>query len=531
MGHAKEQKSGEHFYPPPSRGREVVHLPVREVVVLEDRALVRRRGKVSVEAGRSQLMLEGVAPVLQEVSLRGDSKEGKITELRVRRAMRLRGAHQPKEACALEAKLEALEDRFNQVGEERSRATQRHALVMRMLARSVVEMPQDAAFGLNNEELWREAFDSTSKRARELVDRALAHYFDESDLAEEVSRVAGERQALNHRDLDFVAWIELDIESEEARELEVSVEYIVPNALWRPLHSAWLEMNGTLRFSCRAAVWQNTGEDWQDAKLSFSTACSSLGTEPPLLEDDLLSAQRKPERIVFEQRQVGVEQAGLGHGGASDQGAVELPGVDDGGELQNLEAAAPVSVVSDGQLNIIPLFSFEVQSEERLVCMPELVPKVFRKVVQTNESGQPLLAGPVELIRESGFVGWTRVFYVAPGERFALSFGHDADLRVVRSQKNESEVDGIDGWSHNDVWVQHHLSNISGEAKAFELIERVPVSEVEHVRVEINDDECEPETPQVDEEGFCRWNIELGANGHGTVALSFRISSAPEGEL
>lgn len=532
MGRAKQQQREgfERFYPPPTRGRDALLLPVREVTLLEDRALVRREGKVSLGVGRSQLLVEKVAPVLQEASLRGEAEGGRVTEIHVRRAMRLRRESKPEQIRALEQKLEALEDRFNQAGEDRARAAERHALVMRMLARSVEEMPQDAAWGLVNEQVWRDSFDSLSKRARELVDGALAHYFEERDLAEEAQRVAGERQALDRRDLDFVAWIEIDIESEQAGEVLLSVEYVVPNALWRPLHSAWLHPGGKLDFSCRAAVWQNTGEDWVDAKLFFSTARSSLGIEPPLLDDDLLSARRKPERVVLEQRQVAVQQAGLGHDVGSDQGAVELPGVDDGGELQNLEASEPVTLPSDGRLNIVPLFSFEAISEERLVCMPELATKVFRDVVQSNESGRPLLAGPVELIRDSGFVGWTRLLYVAPGERFSLSFGHDDGLRVFRNQKNESEVDGVDGWSHNDAWVQLYVSNISGEPKAFELMERVPVSEIEHVRVQINDDECEPEAPQVDENGFCRWRLELEPNGHESVALSFRISTAPDVE-
>jgi len=50
--------------------------------------------------------------------------------------------------------------------------------------------------------------------------------------------------------------------------------------LWRPLHEARLFADDRLLMSSSAVVWQNTGEDWSNVDLSFSTALSSLGVEP-----------------------------------------------------------------------------------------------------------------------------------------------------------------------------------------------------------------------------------------------------------
>src|SRR5215217_4754121 len=62
------------------------------VTLLEDRARVVRRGSVKLIAGRNQLFIPGMAPVLQDVSLRAETQSpgARIADARVRRAMRIR---------------------------------------------------------------------------------------------------------------------------------------------------------------------------------------------------------------------------------------------------------------------------------------------------------------------------------------------------------------------------------------------------------------------------------------------------------
>src|SRR5689334_21518711 len=86
--------------------------PVSAVTLLEDRARVVRRGTVKLTAGRTQLFVPGVAPVLQDVSLRAEvtSPGVRIADARVRRAMRVRSEDRPDELRALEEEIRALHD-------------------------------------------------------------------------------------------------------------------------------------------------------------------------------------------------------------------------------------------------------------------------------------------------------------------------------------------------------------------------------------------------------------------------------------
>ncbi len=539
---AVELSQEELSFPPLSDDLRELILPVREVTLLEDRAQVRRAGRVSLEPGRNRLLVRDVAPVLQDVSLRGevvaepDQGRGpfRLTDVRVRRAMRVRTSEKPGLAGELEGQIEAVERRFEEVGEDREHSAQRYDVVVEMLEKGAREIPQDAAWGLVNHQVWHDTFETLCKRARQLLQHNVEGYLDQLDLMDELERLTAARYALDRWDTEFVAWIEADIEAEAAGEAEVRIEYVVPNALWRPFHAATLLDDGRLRFRSAAAVWQNTGEDWKEAQLFFSTARSSLGTEPPRLNDDLLQAQRKDERIVVEQRQVAIQSTGPGREKsgprARPSGALDLPGVDDGGDVQNLRARGPSTIPSDGRLNVIPVFEFEAEAERTLISVPELEQKVFLKATASNRGPHPILAGPVELIREGGVTGWTKCLFVSPGERFELSFGHDDGMRVYRTSKTEAETDPVDQWTRRSNRITLYLSNLEGRDKDLEVVERIPRSEIEHVKVRLLEDECEPELPELDDQGFCRWNLTIPANDRTALKLVWELATAPDVE-
>ena len=519
------------FFPELDPERAPLGAPIREVTLLEDRARVRRAGRVALEAGHNRLLVRDVAPVLQDVSLRGEVAGGgaaRMTDLRVRRAVRVRSADRPEQARELDQRIEQLIERFAELSEERARGEQRYGVLLDILGKAMSEIPEDAAWGMVNQQLWHDTLEAMFKRARGLVEGVVEQYGTQLDLCEDAERLAAQRRAFDRWDSELVAWIELDVDAPAAGEAELRVEYVVPCALWRPLHSARLTAAGTLQFRSAAAVWQNTGEDWSDVQLLFSTARSSLGTEPPLLGDDLLQAQRKAERIVVEQREVAVQRAGLGRegGGGVPTTAVELPGVDDGGDIQTLAGRGPSRIASDGRLSMVPIFEFEAPADCRLVTMPELAPKAFLKAILSNASPHPILAGPVELLRESGVVGWTRVLFVAPRERFELSFGHDDAVRVYRASKTETRRDEVDGWNHTQTLVGVCLSNLEDQEKQLEVMERIPVSEIEHVRVRLVEEQCRP-MPKLDKDGFCSWQVTLPPHAQSSLKLGSRVSTAP----
>lgn len=517
-------------------------LPIALVTVLEDRAQVRREGKIALTQGHNRLALWGIAPVVQDVSLRVEivapSGAGRVLDARVRRALRVGHKEKPEVAGALERRIDELVRGYADAADEKGRADERAVVIVDMMEKAMSEVPEDAAWSLGHPQTWRETWEALSGKARALRGEGRGFVEQMHKLAEEIGLLGRQRALLDRPDTSFACVIEIDVDAAASLSAaELVIEYTVPNALWRPFHTAELKTAekraAGLRFSSQAAVWQNTGEDWIDCELSFSTARSSLGHEPPKLVDDKLNARKKDQRVVVEAREVAVSHAGLGRGGGGGGPpvGVSLPGVDDGGDVQTLRSQGKVTVLSDGRPSFIPVFDFESDAITSLVVMAELETAgtgggAFFKSTQQHTGIKPILAGPVELVRSSGFVGTTSTLYVAPGERFALGFGPDHDVRVQRTVDSEEAVDEIDQWKRRTVQVSIFLSNLAADEKQLEISERIPVSEIEQVKVTLVADKTSG-APELNEHGMLTWKMALPASGRLRLQLVYVVATAP----
>ncbi|MFV8751733.1 mucoidy inhibitor MuiA family protein [Nannocystaceae bacterium ST9] len=515
-------------------------VPVVEVTLLEDRALVVRRGTIDLPPGRSRLRLEGVAPVLVDktltASLRAREGEAELPEgVRVRDA-KLARVWVTTDAQRPEALVELIvAQRAKQA--ERKAAHERRVLLDRELAslaslnaQLLHEIAEDVGWAKQESASWAAQLDQLDQRQHELgeqrcvADQAIARL--DRDLRDLQAGIEGQAKL----ESSARAAIELELINAEplGRSVELRVDYLVPGALWRPWHTARLiegEGKAKLEFRCEGCVWQSTGEDWHDAQLVFSTERPSLGVAPPLLQTDTLRVRKKGATVEVQTRDQKIHTAGLGagesEGGSKQVAQDDLPGIDDGGEALLLRGLAKASVPSDGKPYRVPIFEFESAAETALVCTPELVAAVLLRSRQTNQASHPLLAGPVDLVRHSGLVGRTSILFIAPGERFELGWGPDSSLRVHRSvELLVQERKTLSSWTRKPRKVEVKLSNLGPEPRTLEVKERIAVSEVEKVEVELVD---ASRKAKPDKDGFVTWEVRLPGFGHEELLVHWTL--------
>ncbi len=515
-----------------------LNAPVCVVTLLEDRAQVRRIGKVNLTSGLWRVRVEQVAPVLSDKSLRaeffGDYPGARIDDVRVRRQMLVKETDRPAEVQALEAEFRSLLATFNNITEDRQHLESGFEQVNSILAKGLQELPVDAVWGQLDPKSWREQLSTLFKQLRDLRAEILNSYHNQQHLRQQIDDLITKAQALSRPDMVYAAHIEADLMIPQEGEYELAFDYVVPNAMWRPWHQArlLLEDKPSVTFRVDGCVWQRTGEDWTDVDLVFSTARASLGTEPPLLSDDALGVREKSQQIIIQARNQTIQTTGLGTGAAPSApvetpATVEVPGVDDGGEVRNLRSATKATVPSDGRPYRVPIFSFSSEAFVEYVLMPEVACQVVLKSEQANAAGFPILAGPVDLVRSTEFVGKTSIGFIAPGEKFALGWGPDAAMRVQRTTTQKRKQDHLTKWNKVATMTKLFLSNIGAEPRVVKTTERIPVSELEQVKVEVIAEKT-TDGVQPDENGLCTWNFTLEPYSQLEASLVFAVSAAPE---
>ncbi len=506
-----------------------LQAPVAEVTLLEDRAQVTRRGTIDLDAGLARLRLPDVAPVISDKTLRVVLEEGPagatLADFRVRRRARRREADRPQRIAELDELLRQARQRVAALRQQaallKDEAQQLVALQLQLLAESA----SDASWDRADPQQWAQQLNQLEAFEADALQRGREKAFEIQDGEQEVADLVRRRQALEQPSSELGAALEADLQLPQAGRCTLAFVYTVPSACWRPQHSALLlesERGPRLRFSSDACVWQSSGEDWQQARLRFSTARPSLGLEPPLLGEDLLHAQPRQEQMEVQAREETLRTTGLG-GRAAAAEPEDLPGVDDGGEALLLDAAHPADVPSDGRPYRVPLGSFESAVESQLVAMPELAAAAVWRHTLSNEGPFPVLAGPVDLLASSGLTGRGSVRFVAPKERFPIGFGPDPAIRVHRRCEETPRKPGpLSRWRSVDHLVELKLSNIGDEARQVLVTERVPVSEVEQVRVVLDEKETSGGA-RPDKDGMLSWTLQLAPGGTETLRLRYGL--------
>ena len=496
-----------------------IDLPVVQVTLLEDRALVTRRGDVALLPGLNRLLVAAVAPVLVDKTLAVDPGEGvEVVDARVARRKVVREEDRPEQVAELDRQIREIDQARARLVREQTLVAGHLKGLTRASVQAIDELAVDASWGRLDPAGWEARFDQLHGAEAIQRERAAVQGHELAQLIVRRQDLQARRDAANSVSSTVRADLQLVLASEHASDVEVTVEYLVPGACWRPWHRAAIQ-DGLLRFRCDGCVWQNTGEDWSDVRLLFSTERASLGVEPPELFADELRIRPVGRAVRVQTRDQEIHTAGLGGGGTTT--VPDMPGIDDGGEPRRLAAMSPARVPSDGRPHRFPSFEFEVPFTEQRVVKGELVQAVVVRTEHDNGGAQPLLPGPVDLVRDSGLVGRTWLDFTAPGETFELGWGPDLALRVYREHDREPlDQKLLSSWTATRHEIKVRLSNIGPDDKVVEVTERVPVSELDKVKIEL---ESSDPAGSPDEDGFLTWSLNVPGYRQDEVRVEYEV--------
>ncbi|MDH6113553.1 uncharacterized protein (TIGR02231 family) [Kitasatospora sp. MAP12-15] len=522
----------------------VLPLPVTAVTCLEDRALIERTTTVRLVPGLQRLRLGPITALAVDRSLRTELKAHEtgatVLDAHLTRSWTPRPPGPPgAEDSALVHRLDELREEQRRAAQSIQRLASRLALLDQLGAELLREIAEGTGRGEAEPARWSHELQRVEAEQESYGERLRAARTRVAELEQRTKELRDALAAAESEPAELNAYVELTVHADRQTTAELTVGHLTPCALWRPAYRAAFT-GATLRLESDAMVWQRTGEEWTDVRLTLSTARSALAAEPPRLHEDVLTLRElsSGERRTLDVELREEEISTLGPDGAGGaQGpplaGTELPGVDDGGEVRVLRAPAPASVPGDGRGHRVPLGAFSVPAAAELASAPELSPLVTEVVAFRNPADHPLLAGPVDLVRGSGFTGRGELRFTAAGAPAELAFGSSDGYRVLRETAEVRGSTGLAGLGQRTVLtrtVRVHVSRLSapdeqGEQK-ITLRERIPVSEVSAVEVRLRREECRPAPAELDAEGVLRWELSLPPGGRRTVTLVYEISAS-----
>lgn len=482
-------------------------LPIVRVTVLEDRAVIERRGEVTLTAGLQRLSIPGLPAIAVDRSVQATLVGGTVIDARLQRRWQ-KEDDLPVDNAALERKIKDVDAELRLKTLECERADARLALCLKAREEVVRSIRDAAGAGTGSSDGWKVQLDSVNSAVEQAEAQRLRVRREQSVLFHRHQEALAAKQQTNRRQDQLLTHAELNVQHPGGT-ATLTLRYLVPCAAWRPAYRAMLstvENGERVQLECEGVVWQRTGEDWTHVELVLSTARPTLGATPPKLIEDWLYLRDKTaiEKQVVDVAVREEEIQTTGEGGAVT--VTTVPGVDDGGEPQHLQAQHRARVPSDGEPHRVPLFQLSAPATSELIAMPEQSPLVHRIARFDNTSAQPLLAGPVDLVRLSGYVGRGAIKFTAPGERLKLSFGSEDALRVARVEQTHEDT-SLFGKKTVTHTVKLFVSNAGDKPVSLGIDERIFVSEVEAVEVKVLKEKSKPPPSGVDKDGIARFDV------------------------
>ena len=238
-----------------------IDAPVVEVTLLEDRGLVRRRGRVVLPPGRVRLRIHGVAPVLVDKTAAAEltAVEGatlpphmRVLDLEVERRRVTEDSERPAELAVIRARRREKEGERDAMLASVRLAEADIASLDALADLTVSELAQDVAWGRTDLAATRSDLDRVEAesiaRSRSVCELQHALARIERDLQDLLHLEA----AASHESSRATASMLVTAvnPSEGEIEAELRVDYVVPGAMWRPWRSIPRERATTARACC-----------------------------------------------------------------------------------------------------------------------------------------------------------------------------------------------------------------------------------------------------------------------------------------
>lgn len=264
----------------------VVEAPIDRVTVYSNRAQVTRAARPLLPSGPTVLRFERLPPTIEPTSVRVSATGARVLRAEVSSVQT--------EAIAVDSfraqleKLEALQASRQALVDARQLAREELELIQTLQPASFVEAAQRNGRPLPKVSMsgWLETADFFIRRADQSRKRIESLHEDLRPLDREIKTLADALSKLKlGNGLRRYTEVWAVVDSPRAKATSVRLTYRVPGPRWQPVYDLHYDpVESALVVYTGAVVAQQTGEDWTDANLSFSTGVPEDGIAlPPLL--------------------------------------------------------------------------------------------------------------------------------------------------------------------------------------------------------------------------------------------------------
>ncbi|HMG82378.1 MAG TPA: DUF4139 domain-containing protein [Ferruginibacter sp.] len=320
----------------------------------------------------------------------------------------------------------------------------------------------------------------------------------------------------------------LQLNCAEAGRYDFTVSYITQNAYWEPFYDLKADnITSPLQIIYRAKIYQTTGIDWKQVKLSLSTSTPNESGNAPSMDTWFVDYTQpvvyyaSPAMSMMKKTEDDKEQsAQVTTRGASND-------LDEHTAIANKELNVsfdidlPYDVPTNGKAQTAILKKYTVPASYKFFSIPKLDNQAYLLAQISDWEKLNLLPGEANIIFEGTYIGKSFIDPSSTDDTLKLTMGVDKRVVVTREKLMDySSVKFLGSNKKQTFTYEITVKNNKKDAIDIAVKDQYPISQNKDIEVELLESK---EAVVNAETGELTWNLKLAAGEVKKIRISYSI--------
>lgn len=511
---------------------------IKEVTVFLTGGEISREAEVNLKEGRNKLIYTGISTVIDKKSIQFVAPEG-VNLISVSTELDyLNLAEQ-------EPRIKTLEDSLTLHKLLKIDLTnEREAFQAEMnLLRSNISI-KGSQQNLSAEELRTMA---EYYRSRIMSLNKIISEYDRNISSEnqKIVKVNQQLSELNYVEMTHSNQVIVLVDVDKNIKVPTQLKYVISNCGWQPNYDLSAQnLSDPILIKYKAKVFNNTGNNWSDVKLTLSTANPVLSASAPVLDAWFLNGRNvnksfKAKQTVLVPDNQGYLQyewnasvpqisqnvqgvvGGLGTGAKGTQSPVKFASIDVPQISTEFEIKKKYSIPTDSKPYLVEISEHQLPASFSHKAVPKLDKGAFllANIVGWEKFG--LISGPTNVYYAGTYVGQSYIDTRNVEDTLRLSFGRDSKVLIERKLLEEYSDKKIIGSNKKDTYTYEIvIKNNLNINLVMDLFDQIPISQDSDISISVDE---VSNALRNEETGILIWKVNLKPGEVAQYKITFTI--------
>ena len=554
---------------------------IEKVAVYRQNARVHRVARTNVPAGSSTIILENISSklLINSIQVRIKNKQVALVAALPRMNYEEVFAQQkrsPKRLGSIADSVKLLDRKNNELTIERNSITSVRQL---MMSHNPLGSTKDTGFTV------QQIKELMAFRRKELIemDMELLNLNERTAEIQSIkTRLMQERAALEQKIERSSGQLVLQVQASKATATDLEISYVIAGAGWTPMYDIKSDGVGKpLNLVYKANVYQNTGYDWKQVKLSLSSSDPTMSHDRPILSPFRIGmiAQAVPDKKPLVQTKKGntyIQYQGTGNvileqayarndprrasynaiartptsvanlnyaeainsnSARGSRNDVYVDGVavvaeELGEPMTNYDLAQEEerstinfdldlmqNVPSDGQQHVVTIKEVSIPVEYEYHIVPKLEKSAFLLAKLTEHGKYNLMPGLANIFFEDVYLGQSMLNPAVITDTLLLSLGRDEQITIKRERLSD-ERKKMGNNVREDLTFEISIRNNKNVSIPITVLDQIPLSNNEKLEVDLIESSS---AVYYKPYGSLRWQQQLPANKTVKLRYTYQV--------